>query len=202
MKKTLLVVALLAVPLAGVAALAQEKKAQPASAPADDPMMAAWQEFMTPGPAHEILGEKVGRWKLDVKMFMAPDAPPTESTATSEMRWILGNRYLEETCKGDFMGMPFEGHGVTGYDNLKKKYFGTWIDNLGTGVLYSEGAYDAATRTFSYSGQGPDVLQGKYVKTRNVEKWVDADHWRMESFSTDANGKEQKSMEILYTRLK
>jgi hypothetical protein len=35
------------------------------------------------------------------------------------------------------MGMPFEGLGYTGYDNVKKQYFGTWIDSMSTGIMTS-----------------------------------------------------------------
>jgi hypothetical protein len=33
------------------------------------------------------------------------------------------------------MGMPFQGRGYTGYDNVKKKYVGTWMDSFSTGVM-------------------------------------------------------------------
>ncbi len=33
------------------------------------------------------------------------------------------------------MGMPFEGMGIDGYDNLAKQYVSTWVDNMGTGIM-------------------------------------------------------------------
>ena len=35
--------------------------------------------------------------------------------------------------------MTFKGTGIEGYDNGKKKFVGTWMDNMGTGIMMSEG---------------------------------------------------------------
>lgn len=168
----------------------------------DPAMMAKWTEFMTPGPAHEVLNQKIGKWSMVVKAFEPGAAEPTESTATTEAKWILGGRYVEDHTEGSFMGMPFRGMGLTGYDNLKKKYVGMWIDNMGTGLLLAEGDYDAATKTFTYASQGPDVMAGEYVPMRSVEKIISADHWIMQMFRPGPDGEEYMSMEMHYTRQK
>jgi hypothetical protein len=192
-----------AVLAAGAAAFSmQEKKAAPAGGgQAADPMMAKWMEFASPGAAHKVLDPKVGKWTLKVKMFQ-PGQPTQESPGTSEMKWIMDGRYLSDTTDGSFMNMPFKGMGMTGYDNLKKKYVSTWVDNMGTGISYAEGTYDAASKTFTYSGQSPDVMAGKYVPSRMTEKWTDADHWTMQMFAPGADGKEMMQMQIDYARSK
>jgi hypothetical protein len=182
-------------------ALAQDKKAAPAGSPTDDPMMAKMMELATPGAAHKLLDPKVGKWNLKVISQM-PGQPASESTATSEIKWIFDGRYMEETVQGKFGEMPFHGRGITGYDNLKKKYFSTWIDSFGTGIMVTEGTYDAGTKTFSFAGDMPDLMAGKYSKGRIVCKTVDNDHWTMQMFQTGPDGKEAMSMEIHYTRAK
>lgn len=178
------------------------KKQQPPMTPEQKAMMDKWQAFATPGENHKLLNAKAGKWDLAVKMWEQPGQTPTESKATSEFQWIFDGRYLVEHAEGNFMDMPFEGRGLTGYDNLKKKYVSLWIDNMGTGIMTAEGTYDAASKTFKYAGEMPDVNAGKYVKTRSVEKVVDNDHWTVEMYGPDASGKEFKSMEITYTRAK
>jgi hypothetical protein len=197
---TLLVGALAAV---ATAALQQEKKQEkPVDASAaDDPMMQKMMEFMTPGEGHKALEAKIGTWNAEVTMFQ-PGAPPETEACTSEAKWILGGRYVEESVTGILMGMPFQGRGLTGYDNMKKKYVGAWIDSMGTGIVTSEGTYDASTHTFAYTLQYPDVMSGKYVQGRSTEKRIDADHWTMEMFQPGPDGKEYKSMEIHYKRAK
>jgi hypothetical protein len=162
-------------------------------------MMAKWTAFATPGEAHHLLDPKVGQWTMKVIMYM-PGAPPMESTGTSEMKWILDGRYLEDTTEGSFQGMPFHGRGLTAYDNLKKTYVTSWVDNMGTGISTGEGTWDAASKSFRYSAETPDVLADKYVPARTVETLVDADHWTVESFSAGPDGKEMKMMRIEYAR--
>jgi hypothetical protein len=169
---------------------------------AQDPeMMKKFMEFSTPGDAHKVLDSKVGKWNLKVKLMMEP-GKPTESDATADVKWVLGNRFLADETTGTFMGGPFNGHGHVGYDNIKKKYVATWMDTASTGVMVSEGTYDAATKTFNYTGESPDCMTGKYVKSRTTEKMVDKDHWVMSSYSAGPDGKEALGMEISYTRAK
>src|SRR5262249_28225517 len=133
----------LAMGLLAAPALAQDAKKAGGKkgAPDQAAMMAAWQKYATPGEGHAVLKPIAGSWTCAVKMWMAPDAPPQESPATSESKMIMGDRYLQEEVKGSFQGMPFSGMGITGYDNIKKKYVGAWVDNMGTGVMTSEGTY-------------------------------------------------------------
>lgn len=173
-----------------------------AAAPSEAEMMANWTAFMTPGPEHKVLDFKVGKWKTQVKWWMDETTPPAESEGSAEIQWILGGRYLSEDDNGSVMGMPFQGMGVSGYDNLKKKYVSGWIDNMGTGIMTSEGTYDAAKQTFSYKTSGPDLMASKYVPMRAVETIVDANTFKVEAFAPDVKGKEYRSMEIVYTRTK
>lgn len=172
------------------------------AAPVDPAVMQAkWIEYGTPGPAHQRFAHKAGRWKLNVKHFMAPGQPPMESEATSEIKLALDGRYLTDSMSGSMMGSPFHGLGMTGYDNLKKVYWVTWVDNMGTGVTYMEGKYDADTRTFTYDGDQADPVTGGTVKSRIVEKSLDDDHLTMEMYMMQG-GEMVKGMEIAYTRMK
>lgn len=123
-------------------------------------------------------------------------------TGTAEVKWIMGGRYIEDTFTGTFMGEPFQGRGITGFDNIKKKYVSTWIDSASTGVMHNEGAFDAGTKTFTFMGECPDPMTWKFVKSRTTNKMVDADHWTMQMYSPGPDGKEFMSMEITYTRMK
>lgn len=176
--------------------------AQKAQDPSKDKqaMEAAWKSFSSPGENHKVLNAKAGKWTLKVKDYSM--GAPTESTATSEMKWVMDNRFLEDNTQGTFMGQPFQGQGFCGYDNLKKKYIGSWIDNMGTGIMTSEGTYDAASKTFTYTSECPDMTMTKYVKSRMTEKITDNDHMTMQMYGPGPDGKEMLKMEIDYTRAK
>ncbi len=85
--------------------------------------------------------------------------------------------------------MDFEGHGVTAYDNAKKKFISTWIDNMGTGVMYVEGPYDETTKTISMTGKMMDPSTGKETDVRQVLRSPDDKTQVMELYC-NLNGKE------------
>lgn len=162
--------------------------------------MKAWQETMNPGPMHEMLANKVGEWEAEVKMWMDPSQPPTVSKAKTVCEPMLGGRYFKSNHTGEMMGMPFEGYEINGYDNVKKKFFNIWLDNMGTGVLMSEGNYDEATKTLTLTGQMTAPM-GNNVNIREVVKKIDKDNFLFEMY-VDTGGQEVKNMEIKYTRVK
>ena len=167
----------------------------PQAMPDSAAMAKAWEAYMTPGDMHKLMASMDGKWDAEMTFWMTPDAPPTTHKSTSEVKTILGGRYQETVYKGKMDGMDFEGHGTMGYDNAKKKFISTWIDNMGTGMMISEGTYDEASKSISMSGKSMDPSMGKELETRSVHKMVDDKHHVMEMFCT-VDGKEFKNMEI------
>ncbi len=161
----------------------------------------AWMAFMTPGEQHKAMAAENGVWDEEITFYMAADAPPTVTKATCTNEMILGGRYQRSVHTGNMMGMPFQGEGITGYDNGRKIFFSTWIDNMGTGMMYSEGKYDPAKKQLELKGKSTDPATGKPMDFRQTMKNTDADHQVMEMFMVH-DGKEFKSMEIKFTRKK
>ena len=159
----------------------------------------AWMEYMTPGEIHKMLASSQGDWKAQVTLWMQPGAPPTINTATAKNEMIMGGRYLQSTHKGDFMGMPFEGIGITAYDNAAKKFVTTWIDNMGTGIMTLEGKWDGKNNSIEFKGKSIDPTTGKDVDVREVIKFVDNNNQVMEMYMKQG-GKEFKTMEVKLTR--
>jgi len=166
---------------------------------AQDDEMKKWMEYMTPGKEHKQMASQNGEWIVNTKMWMSPTDEPTisDGTATSEM--LLDGRYQKFTNKGVIMGMPFEGISITGFDNAKKMYINTWIDNMGTGMMISEGTYDEATKTINMKGKYFDPMTMKDTDFRETLKLIDDKSMYMEMFYMK-DGKEFKSMEIKYTK--
>lgn len=165
----------------------------------DDAMMKAWMAYMTPGDVHKMMAKDNGTWNAEITMWMAPDAPPTKSTGTTENKMIMGGRYQQSTHKATMMGMPFEGMGIMGYDNAKKIFVSSWIDNFGTGIMNMEGTWDNATKSITLTGKGVDPTTGKDINFREVMKFIDDKNQLFEMYC-DNSGKEMKTMEIKYTR--
>ena len=158
---------------------------------------------------HKILGEMAGTFNYTVKMWMDPSGKPTESTGLAVRKMIMDGRYLHGEYSGKFKmpnaegkitEMPFKGNSLDAYDNVKKKFISAWIDNMGTGIMLSEGTYDAATKSFTYTGEY-EAMPGMKSKVREVITMTDKDHHSMQYYEDRGQG-EMKSMEITYSRKK
>lgn len=189
MKKTALFLLAMAIILGtGRRAMAQDADA-----------MKKWTEYMTPGEMHKMLSAMDGKWTEEVTLWMDPSQPPMKSTSTMENKMILGGRYQQSNISGSFGGMPFEAQSIMAYDNMKKVFISSWIDNMGTGVMQLEGPYDAATKTITLMGSESDPMTGKETKVRQTIKIIDNNTQVMEMFSL-TGGKEVKTMEIKVKR--
>lgn len=175
--------------------------AEEAAPPMDSAaMMKAWMDYMTPGDQHSWLAKSEGNWKGEVTMWEDPSKPPTTSTMTSTNKMIMGGRYLQGVAKGNMNGQPFEGTATMGYDNAKKKFVSTWIDNMGTGVMQTSGTYDEASKTLTLTGTSTDCTNGGDMAIREVTTYTDEKNHTWELYTT-MGGKEMKTMEIKYTKM-
>jgi Protein of unknown function (DUF1579) len=187
---------------ASLSAQDKPKKAAPKAAPMDEKaMMEMWKKAATPGEMHKKMDDMVGTFDADVRMWMDPSKPPEDSKGTSVNTWVLGNRFVETRHEGTMMGEPFNGIGYTGYDNVQKKYVGTWMDNGGTGIMNSTCALDASGKSMTCKASFWDAMSGKPNTMELKTTWVDHDHHTMEMWGThQPGGKKTKMMEITYTR--
>jgi hypothetical protein len=167
-------------------------------------MMKNWTAYMTPSKPHEMMASWNGTWTADVSMWHAPGTPPEKSKATAVNKMVMGNRYQVGNFTGNMMGQPFEGMSTLAYDNAKKVFISTWIDNMGTGIMKLEGPWDEATKSITLTGKAVDAgtADGKEMNIREVFKVVDDNTQLFEMYGPAPDGKEFKMMEIKYARKK
>jgi hypothetical protein len=195
-----------------VPAIAQEGKAKttaPGGAKASaaapqkmDPQAMAemMAKMAAPGPNHERLKKLEGEWNLTVQWTWDPSQTMQESKGTSSITTLMDGRYSQELSSGEMMGKPFQGMGLTGYDNVLKKYVSVWIDNSGTGIMSSQGTPDATGNVVNWTGESSDPATGKMSRIRMVTRFVDDNHHVYEMYMKGPDGKEFKSMAIAYER--
>jgi hypothetical protein len=162
-------------------------------------MMEVYTKLGTPGAPHKQLASMAGSWNAKIKSWMEPDKPPVESSGTCEQKMLLGGRFLQQEFTGDMMGSTFTGIGFTGYDNHAKKYVSTWMDSMGTSILFFEGTGSADGKTITQEAHRDDPIRGP-MKWRSVTKIVNSNAFIFEMYSADKKGKEEKMMEIAYSR--
>ncbi len=164
----------------------------------------AWAQDMPPvpkpGPEHEILKMDVGSWDAVVEMFGAPGQPPATSKGT-ESNTLMGGLWLVTDFKGEMMGSPFQGRGISGYDATKKKYVGVWADSMSPAIAHVESTYDAATKTLTGTMEAAD-MSGKVSAMKETVVYKDPDTRVFTMFAAGSDGSGAPMMRITYTRRK
>lgn len=180
----------------GGPALAHEEREM---SPEEQAMMEAWTQAMTPGEPHAWLARQSGSWSFSGSFWMEPGAEPMVSPGTVERRMILGGRVMEETVSSSFMGQPFEGLGLSGYDNVTGEYWTVWTDNMGTGVMTATGTCDPGGASCTFHGSYNDPMIGGAKPVRmTLEATEGREVFRMHEAGPD--GEEFMTMELVYTR--
>jgi len=190
------------------ATVASSPVAAPSGMPNEAQMMQQMIELSKLNENHKLLADLAGNWTYTIKMWMGdPNAKPQESKGTATSKPVMGGRYFTLDVTGK-MQMPgpdgkpkdfqFKGMGIDGYDNVKKKFVGAWVDNMGTGIMESEGTYDPTSKTLTYTTE-VEPVPGMKQQVREVIKITDKDHHTFEWYE-NRGGQEVKTMEIIYTR--
>jgi hypothetical protein len=122
-----------------------------------------------------------------------------ESSGTCEQKMLLGGRFLQQEFTGEMMGSTFTGIGVAGYDNHTRKYVSTWMDSMSTGIYFFEGTASADGKTITQESRYDDPIKGP-MNWRAVTKIVDDNTQVFEMYGIDKTGREEKMMEMTYTR--
>jgi hypothetical protein len=154
-----------------------------------------------PLPEHKAMAREVGQWDAEIKFWTSPDAEPevhqgSETVTMMGPLWSLGEFRMS---MGD---MPFVGRSQMGFDPVKKKFVGTWIDTISPHMQIMEGSYDVKSHTLTMMTTGYHWMLGKVVTTKNVTRYVDANTkvFEMHMPVEGAAGEWTKSMEIHYRR--
>lgn len=195
MKPLALVLALL------VSATAFAADEPPKASPEQQEMMDKMMKAATPGAQQAGLAKMAGEWTCTVRYQWDPAQPWQESAATATISSLMDGRYIQEVTTSQMMGMPFSGMGITGFDNVLGKYTSIWIDNMGTGIMVSEGTGDASGKVITWTATMSDPVTGKPTKSRMVTTFTDDDHHTFEMYSVPPGAKkEMKTMTLEYVR--
>lgn len=178
-----------------------EKKPEVAKPMDAAAMEKAMKDFYTPGAMHKWLASFNGTWEADIIGYMNPEHPDT-SKATEVYSMILNGLYQEGKLNGNMMGMPFEGRSLSGFDNARKKFVTTWVDNISSGTTYMTGDYDETSKTLNMKGTQTNPESGADMGIRQVLKLIDNDTYTLTMYGDGPDGKEIKFMEGTFKRKK
>ena len=168
---------------------------------AQDDANKAYMDFMTPGAMHKWMAKFNGEWNVEMTSYMNP-ASPEKSNGTSTLSPMMNGLYQVGDFKATMMGMAFQGHSIMGYDNAKKVFISTWIDNFGSGIIYMTGTYDEATKTLNLKGNQTDPMTGKDSYIREEMKIINDDTYNLLMYGPGPDGKEMLFMSGVFKRKK
>ena len=222
MKRRLLAAALVVTATSALIANRVTAQSEGASATSQQPdademkaMMDGVQKYMEgikPGKHHQPLKHFVGSWETVTKMWWSgPGTDPIVTKGASEIKWVLGGRFVMDEHKGKMM-MPdmsgsmkeidYEGIGMTGYNNERNMYEQIWASSAQTNMLTMKGGLDPSGKVFTLYGEMDEVMLGVVGRTvKYVTRILDADKHVFEIIDLHA-GDDYKVVEITYTRKK
>jgi hypothetical protein len=116
---------------------------QPGQPPGDPKaMMERWQKACEVKPQHKRLGALVGKWDVTMRMWMAgPGLKPAESKGSSEIKWLVENKWVQGSTSFTMMGMPITTTMILGYDGYKQRYVASYVDSFQTDLRTASGIF-------------------------------------------------------------
>jgi Protein of unknown function (DUF1579) len=155
-----------------------------------------------PTPEHERLALDVGTWDATIKSWMqGPGSEPSVSKGVEIAKLMPGGLWVLSEFHGKFGEAAFHGQGQTGYDPVKKKYIGTWVDSMSPSIMMMEGDFDPQTNTLTMYSKGVDPAGKPYdAKMVDVHKGKDTRIFSMSMKSDETRGEYVKMMEISYVK--
>jgi Protein of unknown function (DUF1579) len=178
-------------------------KGEAKAAPGMQEMMKKWMEAATPGEGHKYLDQLVGKWDISLRAWMDPSKPPQESKGACDAKWILDGRFVYAEMSSQIMGMPYKGVDIWGYDNYKKRYVVSHVDNMGTAISTGEGKLDLSKQLLTAFGKMDDPTTDERDKpVKYVTRLVNKDKYVFEIYDEVGSPHEFKILELTYTRAK
>ncbi len=166
--------------------------------------MQKWLELAKPGKVHQDMAKRVGSWTYTMKSWHQPGSEPEISTGTSEIKSILGGRFIIDNARADKPdpktgGEIFQGMGLHGFDNATQKYVFAWVDNMGTMIMTGEGTPDSTGKVVTYMSEctGPENMK---MQIKSVCRTESNDRYVFEMFSQDENQQWFRMMELTASR--
>ncbi len=159
-----------------------------------------WVRYAMPAKHHRLLNQMAGSWDTVARYKMNPDSLPVESEGTCERKWVLDGRFLLEEFDGGDLALPFRGLALYGYDRFEQKYTSAWVDTMSTAIMTNLGTYDEPNKVVNFAGRYGNPWTGVKAKSRGVTRFVSNDRHVLELHVRAPDGREFKTLEIIYTR--
>jgi hypothetical protein len=200
MKKTVTIVASLALAAAAGFVVAQQSGNQNNNQLNASEPMKAWIKANLPGSNHAyLLGNMLGTWNAKSTMWVQPGAEPIASEGTSTCSPQMTGRFVEMSHEGEMNNLPFRGLGYFGYNNATEQFENVWMDSSSTSMMFSTGSKSG--NEITWRGQYVDPVTKQTKTGRSVTRFDSRDQMTFQMSETWTDGSEFKTLEIVYNRV-
>ncbi len=173
-------------------------------------------DYSRPGKYHQLLAELVGTWTFKGGHFSEDPNPDSNKVVfklngTLVRKSFANGRFFIVEGAGGKLQMPIQDGKMKevnakyieteGYDNVKKKFLLTFINNhIGSDISFSEGDYDSTTKTITFNSEN-ELVPGRKTQVRELFIIFNKNHYRLEYYN-EQNGMYIKATEIDCVRVK
>ena len=152
-----------------------------------------------PGPQHEFLMRRAGRYTHVTTIRKTPGAEPQTFQGEAVFTPVLGGRFLSEERSMQNDGEPVQYLKLHGYNAATDRHESMWVFNLKTAMLLLTGVREDGGRTIRWSGSYADGEEGE-VTIEAATRQVDEDHFVLKVFGTAPDGAKYTVQETSYAR--
>ena len=109
---------------------------------------------------------------------------------------------MQENFQGKIAGENYIGLGLIGYDNGSRNFKTVWADSLNTALTTSVGKYDPEQNSLQLESQVYDPLVSGVKTVYSRIKITSPDSYTFSMLDRSPEGREFKSLEMQYTRVR
>lgn len=124
-------------------------------------------ELARKSPPHKMLSKLEGKWDLDYKLWINPNADPEEGSGTADAEVILGGRFLQINMVYSIYEKEFTSEHIFGYDTDVNRFSLYSIDEFGTDAIFEYGDFNVEEESIIFIGKdtvstNPSTLERNY----------------------------------------
>ena len=156
-----------------------------------------------PQAEHEWLQQLLGDWTVTSECDVGPGKPPEKTTGSEHVR-PLGGMFVVGEGKGTMPGGGACDMLITlGYDEIKKKFTGSWAGSMMSAMFFYEGQLDAAGKVLTLETEGPGFTgDGSIARYQDVITIVSPDERTLHSQTPGPDGSWKRFMTATYRRVR
>lgn len=141
-----------------------------------------------PVAEHEWLKRFEGTWTSESKGTAGPGQPEMQCKGTMKCR-MLGGFWVVNEWNTDMADISMRGIQTIGFSTAKKKYVGTWVDNMMNHMWQYEGTVVDGKKLI-LEAKGPNFMsEGKEALFRDSYEFISEDEMKVTSEMQSEDGK-------------